>query len=92
MGLGGRLDATNVISAPEAAVITRIGLEHTEILGDTIEQIAAEKCGIIKPGGTVVLGDANPAVRQVAEAICRDRGAVLVPARPASPRSRSLEG
>lgn len=92
VGLGGRLDATNVISVPEAAVITRIGLEHTEILGDTIEQIAAEKCGIIKPGGTVVLGDANPAVRQVAEAICRDRGAVLVPARPASPRSRSLEG
>ena len=45
-GLGGRLDSTNVIPAPEAAVITHIGLEHTELLGDTVEKIAAEKAGI----------------------------------------------
>ena len=50
VGLGGRLDATNVIDAPEAAVIMNIGLDHTEILGDTLEKIAAEKAGIFKPG------------------------------------------
>ncbi len=47
-GLGGRFDATNVIGAPLVSVITKIGLDHTAILGDTIEKIAAEKCGIIK--------------------------------------------
>lgn len=92
VGLGGRLDATNVIPVPEAAVITRIGLEHTEILGDTIEKIAAEKGGIIKPGGTVVLGDPAEAVRQVIGGICRERGAALTLAEPARPLSRSLEG
>ena len=92
VGLGGRLDATNVIPVPEAAVITRIGLEHTEILGDTIEKIAAEKAGIIKPGGDVVLGDRDPAVIQVTEAICRERGARLIPAEPARPLDKSLEG
>lgn len=50
VGLGGRLDATNVIPAPEAAVLMNIGLDHTAVLGDTVEQIAAEKAGILKPG------------------------------------------
>ena len=54
-GLGGRLDSTNVIDRPEAAVITHIGLEHTELLGDTLDKIAGEKAGIIKPGCPVVL-------------------------------------
>lgn len=53
-GLGGRLDATNVRSAPTLTVITSISLEHTEILGDTLEQIAGEKAGIIKPAVPVV--------------------------------------
>lgn len=92
VGLGGRLDATNVIPAPEAAVITRIGLEHTEILGDTIEKIAAEKAGIVKPGGDVVLGDHDPAVIRVTEEICRERGASLTLAEPARPLGKSLEG
>ena len=48
VGLGGRFDATNIIDAPEAAVIMNIGLDHTAILGDTVEQIAFEKAGIIK--------------------------------------------
>jgi dihydrofolate synthase/folylpolyglutamate synthase len=48
-GLGGRLDATNVISSPVLSVITRIALDHTEYLGNTIPEITAEKCGIIKP-------------------------------------------
>lgn len=52
-GLGGRFDATNVISAPLVSVITKIGLDHTAVLGETIEQIAAEKCGIIKDNKVV---------------------------------------
>ena len=53
-GLGGRLDATNCIEAPTICVITKIGLDHMEYLGDTIEEIAGEKAGIIKPGIPVV--------------------------------------
>ena len=53
-GLGGRLDATNCIEAPTLCVITKIGLDHMEYLGDTIEEIAGEKAGIIKPGIPVV--------------------------------------
>ena len=53
-GLGGRLDATNCIEAPSLCVITKIGLDHMEYLGDTIEKIAGEKAGIIKPGIPVV--------------------------------------
>lgn len=69
-GLGGRLDATNVVT-PEVSVITSIGLDHTEILGATIEKIAAEKSGIIKPGVPVVIGmlppEAEKVVRSTAE-------------------------
>lgn len=54
VGLGGRYDATNVIDAPMAAVICPIGLDHTQLLGDTIAQIAGEKCGIIKSGSLVI--------------------------------------
>ena len=94
VGLGGRADTTNVIPVPEAAVITRIGLEHTEILGDTLEKITAEKAGIVKAGGTVVLGDPTPEVFGVTEEICRQRGAELVLSDPAEakPISRSVEG
>lgn len=60
-GLGGRFDATNVIDAPLISVITKIGLDHTAILGDTIEQIAKEKCGIIK-NNTVVTSHTQPQV------------------------------
>jgi dihydrofolate synthase / folylpolyglutamate synthase len=55
VGLGGRLDTTNVLT-PDLTVITSVGLDHMEILGDTIEQIAAEKAGIVKPGVPVVIG------------------------------------
>ena len=54
VGLGGRLDSTNVIDAPEVAVIARIGLDHTNLLGNTTAEIAGEKAGIIKPGCAVV--------------------------------------
>ena len=54
VGLGGRLDSTNAIDAPEAAVIARIGLDHTKLLGTTLAAIAGEKAGIVKPGSAVV--------------------------------------
>ena len=58
-GLGGRLDSTNIIR-PELSVITNIGFDHTDILGDTLEKIANEKAGIIKPGVPVVVGERHP--------------------------------
>ena len=58
-GLGGRLDSTNVI-IPEASLITNIAFDHTDILGDTLPQIAYEKAGIIKAGVPVVVGESNP--------------------------------
>lgn len=73
-GLGGRLDSTNVIPAPEAAVITHIGLEHTQLLGSTLGKIAAEKAGIIKPGSDVVLYRQDQAVIEAVEAACRRVG------------------
>ena len=74
VGLGGRLDTTNVIM-PEVSVITSIGLDHTELLGDTIEKIAFEKAGIIKPGVPVVLGEMPEPAGSVIAAIARERGA-----------------
>ena len=55
VGLGGRLDATNVIDAPLASVITRVSIDHTDFLGDTLGKIAAEKAGIIKPNVPVIV-------------------------------------
>lgn len=62
VGLGGRLDATNVVAAPAAAVITPIAVDHQEYLGETIAEIAAEKAGIIKPGAPVIIGQQQPDV------------------------------
>lgn len=78
VGLGGRMDATNVIDTPEAAAIASISLDHTAVLGDTLEQIAFEKAGIIKPGGAVALYADNPecVVREIST-ICAERGAKL---------------
>ena len=76
-GMGGRLDATNIIPVPEAAVITSIGLDHVAQLGDTLEMIATEKGGIIKQGGDVVLYPQAPGVEGVIETICMDRKACL---------------
>ena len=75
-GLGGRLDATNVVN-PEISVITSISLDHTEILGDTIEAIATEKAGIIKPGKPVVIGLLPPEAERVVERIAGERGCPL---------------
>lgn len=72
-GLGGRLDATNVISKPALSIITSIGLEHTRILGDTIELIAGEKAGIIKKDCPVLIGKNAPF--DVLERCAREKGA-----------------
>ena len=61
VGLGGRFDATNVIKKPEAIVITSISLDHTKILGDTVSQIAFEKCGVIKYGVPVITSQSQKA-------------------------------
>ncbi len=63
-GMGGRLDATNIIPTPECAVLTSISLDHTQYLGETIEEIATEKCGIIKNGGYIVSAP-NESVRAI---------------------------
>lgn len=76
-GLGGRFDATNVCES-ELSVITRIGLDHCDWLGDTVEKIAAEKAGIIRPGVPVVLARNADAVRRVIEARAREVGAPFV--------------
>ena len=77
VGLGGRLDATNIIDCPEAAVIMNIGLDHTTVLGDTVEAIAAEKAGIVKPGCDVVLYQQRQSVEQVVRRRCEETGARL---------------
>ncbi|MEO6461753.1 MAG: Mur ligase family protein, partial [Candidatus Eisenbacteria bacterium] len=78
-GLGGRLDATNVL-APALCVITPIGLDHREILGDTLEAIAAETAGILKPAVPAVLAPQEPAARAVLVAAARAAFAPLVAA------------
>ena len=75
VGLGGRLDSTNVIAAPDVAVIARIGLDHTKLLGTTLGAIAGEKAGIIKPGSRVVTWPQEPealAAVEAAAASCSD--------------------
>ncbi len=72
-GLGGRLDATNVVD-PELSIITSISLDHTEQLGDTLEQIASEKAGIIKPGKPVLIGRLPPEAETVIRRIAAERG------------------
>lgn len=76
-GMGGRLDSTNVIKDPLCTVISNIGLDHTRELGDTVEKIAAEKAGIIKPLRPTVIYDLPPSVRAVILEKCREAGSPL---------------
>ena len=94
VGMGGEFDSTNVIDAPEVAVLTNIGLEHTEYLGDTIEAIARTKNGIIKPGCRVVSYDNVPEVKAIISEVAKENGAPLVFADPSGIRlvSRDLDG
>jgi dihydrofolate synthase/folylpolyglutamate synthase len=77
VGLGGRLDATNVI-LPEVCAITSISLEHTDVLGNTLAEIAAEKAGIIKQGRAVVSSPQATEVDRVIDRVCREKQARLV--------------
>lgn len=74
VGLGGRLDATNVIDAPVVSLLTRISLDHTQFLGPTLRDIAGEKAGIIKPGRPAIAG---PQADPVANAVFAERAAAL---------------
>ena len=95
VGMGGRLDSTNVIQ-PELCVITNIGLDHQQYLGDTIEKIAAEKAGIIKPQIPVVLGAMLPAARHVIHQWANQNGSPWIDASeceaPPSPLAGSYQG
>ncbi len=76
VGLGGRLDSTNIIT-PELSIITGISYDHTDLLGDTLEKIAAEKAGIIKPGIPVVIGRSQPEIKHVFEEKASEQEATI---------------
>ena len=77
VGLGGRLDATNVVM-PRIAVITSISLDHAEVLGDSLAKIAGEKAGIIKSGTVVISAPQSSEVERVIEEVCRSKGVSLI--------------
>ena len=76
VGLGGRLDCTNIIR-PDLCIITNISLDHVQFLGDTLEKIAGEKAGIIKPGIPVVIGETTPETRPVFQKKAEEVGAPI---------------
>ena len=77
VGMGGRLDATNIIDDSEVSVIVNIGFDHMEYLGDTLELIAGEKAGIIKPNGSVVLYSQGKEVEDKIISVCKEKNATL---------------
>ena len=87
-GLGARYDATTA-AEPEAVVLTNVGLDHTEYLGDTLAEIAREKLASLSGGGTLILGEENPEITEIARKECRRAGTRLVQADPPPNYSRS---
>ena len=78
-GLGGRIDPTNILKSPLVSVIMQIGMDHAAQLGSTVEQIAREKCGIIKENGALVLYPANqPSVINIAEQTAREKNSIFI--------------
>lgn len=77
VGMGGRLDCTNIIK-PMLSIITNIGLDHTQFLGNSLEQIAMEKAGIMKQGVPVVIGETTPETKMVFEVVATEAGAPLI--------------
>ena len=77
VGIGGKLDGTNVL-VPRACAITNVGLDHTDVLGETIEEIVADKAGIAKPGVPLVCGVEQPPAREIVRAACEAAGAPFV--------------
>jgi dihydrofolate synthase/folylpolyglutamate synthase len=94
VGIGGRLDATNVLPRPRAAAITRIALDHIDRLGPTLVDIAREKAGIAKPGLDLVLGPMAPDVREAIDDVARSNAATTTSAteRPGPVTPIGLEG
>ncbi len=90
-GMGGRLDATNALT-PDVCVITPVGLDHQQWLGDTLAEIAAEKAGIIKPGVPVICGPQPPEALRVITTVAAERGAPLTLVEAPFPGSLSLPG
>ncbi len=78
VGLGGRLDATNVFDQKAVCVITPVGLEHTAVLGEDIAKIAAEKAAIVTAGATVVMAPQRESAAEVVREVCAQRGATLI--------------
>ena len=77
VGLGGRLDSTNIIT-PILSVITNIGMDHTQFLGNTLQEIALEKAGIIKPGIPVVIGESTPETREIFDAVAKEAHSSII--------------
>lgn len=78
VGLGGRYDATNVIDKSLVSAIASISLDHTKVLGDTIDKVAYEKAGIIKKKGQVIMYEQGPEATEVVERVCKEEGANLI--------------
>lgn len=91
-GLGGRLDATNVVEAPLATAITSIGLDHMSLLGSTIPAIAREKAGILKTGVPFVLGEMGADAEATILAVAAEVGAIVAPPEPAYAGAVGLAG
>jgi len=85
VGLGGRLDATNVLPPPRLAIVTRVAFDHMDQLGDSLAAIAREKAAIIKPGSAVIVGKLHPDAQAVVDARIAEVGARLVPLGPPEP-------
>lgn len=94
VGMGGANDSTNVIDCPEVAMITNIGLDHTEYLGSTLEEIAQTKAGILKTNGTAVFYPNEPSVEAVFRKVCEEKHIAFAFAdfQDLRLRKRSLEG
>ncbi len=90
-GLGGRLDPTNALS-PHVTILTSIGIDHTDVLGKTLREIAEEKCGIIKPGVPVISAPQHKLVAEMIQATCARLGCRLHMTESVHPRSASLDG
>lgn len=79
VGLGGRLDATNIIT-PEICAITSISMDHTNVLGNSLEKIAIEKCGIIKPNIPIIDGEMNPEIKKIIKEKAKEKNAEYIDA------------
>lgn len=90
-GLGGRLDATNTI-ASLATLLTSIGLDHTDYLGETELEIAAEKLAVLRPGTALILGPVSPEVEDLARAIAKERDAQVIPVPDVDPGPEEAPG